>query len=283
MGRGSAATLGVTVAAILLAMAVGRPADARLERLQHASVSVSKNGSGTGRVVSRGIFRAVNRDGPVARIIIGAILLVLFAMKLGLRRIAELRVDQREVVMRIAQIGCLDERRAIRVGRFGELPRILEYQRKVEEQRRVAAAPHQAFPIDRLGIAELPALVQQPAEIRVGAEVRGIRRDRLAIQANPRDEAQLAATLGWLDRADEARKLLVQMEQVARETRTSQNALRLALAYAALGDDARATQHLRPLVERSLSTTRHVLRLDPMWDRVRDQPEFKALLASPSK
>ncbi len=46
------------MAAILLAMAVGRPADARLERLQHASVSVSKNGSGTGRVVSRGTVEA---------------------------------------------------------------------------------------------------------------------------------------------------------------------------------------------------------------------------------
>ena len=58
MGRGSAATVGVTVAAILLAMAVGNPADARLDRLQHASVSVSKSGSGSGRVVSRGTVEA---------------------------------------------------------------------------------------------------------------------------------------------------------------------------------------------------------------------------------
>jgi hypothetical protein len=41
------------VASILLAMTVGSPADARVDRLQHASVSVSKSGSGTGRVVSR--------------------------------------------------------------------------------------------------------------------------------------------------------------------------------------------------------------------------------------
>ena len=58
MGRGSAATVGVTVAAILIAMAVGRPAEARLDRLQHASVSVSKSGSGSGRVVSRGTVEA---------------------------------------------------------------------------------------------------------------------------------------------------------------------------------------------------------------------------------
>jgi len=58
MARGSAATVGVTVAAILIAMAVGRPAEARLDRLQHASVSVSKSGSGSGRVVSRGTVEA---------------------------------------------------------------------------------------------------------------------------------------------------------------------------------------------------------------------------------
>ena len=51
--RTAAAAL-VAVGAILCAMAVGHPAEARQDRVQHGSVSVSKSGSGSGRVVSRG-------------------------------------------------------------------------------------------------------------------------------------------------------------------------------------------------------------------------------------
>ena len=54
MGLRTAAAALVAVGATLLTMTVGGPADARPDRLQHASVSVSKGGSGTGRVVSRG-------------------------------------------------------------------------------------------------------------------------------------------------------------------------------------------------------------------------------------
>jgi hypothetical protein len=38
--------------------------------------------------------------------------------------------------------------------------------------------------------------------------------------------------------------------------------------------------YLRPMLNRSPRVTDHTLRLDPLWDKLRGQSEFEALLAN---
>jgi serine/threonine-protein kinase len=53
-----------------------------------------------------------------------------------------------------------------------------------------------------------------------------------------------------------------------------------AQVYALVGDKARALQTIRELLAHPGLLTREVLRLDPVWDSLRDLPEFQQLLAA---
>ena len=95
------------------------------------------------------------------------------------------------------------------------------------------------------------------------------------------EQAQLAVTLAWLGRTDEAARLVVPIEAVARERTNWSLAHMLAIYHTALGDASRAVPYLRLMLNRSAYLTDHTLRLDPLWDKLRGQSEFEALLTDP--
>jgi Flp pilus assembly protein TadD len=106
---------------------------------------------------------------------------------------------------------------------------------------------------------------------------------RREVQDHPNDvfyQIQLATTLAWLDRRDEAAREIAPGESAWREQMTSNHALHLARYYAALGDSAGAVPLLRLSVDRLPSTSKWMLKLHPWWDKLRGQPEFEALLAA---
>jgi TolB-like protein/Flp pilus assembly protein TadD len=113
-------------------------------------------------------------------------------------------------------------------------------------------------------------------------------RQRLQVTpGNQNDQAALAATLAWLGRREEAAKLIAPIEAQVRESppRVSGFApdhlriLYLSYYYAGLGEAAPAVSYLRQLLNRRELLTSKTIPLDPWWDKIREQPEFVALLA----
>jgi tetratricopeptide (TPR) repeat protein len=100
------------------------------------------------------------------------------------------------------------------------------------------------------------------------------------------DHAFLGYTLAWLGRAEEAAREIAPFASQYREEPSTRRAGLLATYHAALGDAAGAAPYLRYALENGANGgyggfTVHLLRLDPMWDRLRGQPEFEALLKEP--
>jgi len=91
-------------------------------------------------------------------------------------------------------------------------------------------------------------------------------------------QLELAVTLARLGQRAEAESLVAKIEPAWREELSMQRAFKLAQFYASLGDAAKATDYLRPLLDRGFYSTRHVLRRDPWWDKIRDSAQFTALL-----
>jgi hypothetical protein len=89
--------------------------------------------------------------------------------------------QQREVVVRFRQIRVLVEGGAIHDGGGARPLQVFEQQREIEEQRLVPTAARKAFPVRRLCVRQRAAFVQQPAEVRVRRDGRGVRVDRLPI------------------------------------------------------------------------------------------------------
>jgi len=98
---------------------------------------------------------------------------------------------------------------------------------------------------------------------------------------NQRTVMEIAITLAWLGRADDAAREAGPIEAAWREELTATRARILALYYAALGDAAKAAPYLRRGLNTSVFFTSKTLPLDPWWDKLRGQPEFDALLADP--
>jgi tetratricopeptide (TPR) repeat protein len=97
------------------------------------------------------------------------------------------------------------------------------------------------------------------------------------------DHAHLGYTLARLGRAEEAAREIAPFASRYREEPSTGRANLLATYHAALGDAAGAAPYLRDALENGTTGgyggfTVHLLRLDPMWDRLRGQPEFEALL-----
>jgi Flp pilus assembly protein TadD len=97
------------------------------------------------------------------------------------------------------------------------------------------------------------------------------------------DQAGLAITLGWLGQQAEAARLMTPLESVARETGQPLQMLYVAYYYAGLADAVRTADALRLVLDRRELVTVKTLPLDPWWDKVRDDPRFKALCAAPTE
>jgi len=101
------------------------------------------------------------------------------------------------------------------------------------------------------------------------------------------DHAYLAYTLARIGRAEEAAREIGPYASRYREEPSTRRASFLATYHAALGDAAGAAPYLRYVHENGSNGgyggfTVHLLRLDPMWDRLRGKPEFEALLTGQS-
>ena len=96
-----------------------------------------------------------------------------------------------------------------------------------------------------------------------------------------RYQAELAITLAWLGRRDEAAKIIAMVEPLWREAPTFWTPETLALYYGAMGDAKRASPYLKATIDRSPFWSRRVMPLDPWWDKLRGQPEFDALVKTP--
>jgi hypothetical protein len=106
---------------------------------------------------------------------------------------------------------------------------------------------------------------------------------RERIRLDPRSQnyrMHLALTLAWLGRGKEAAEEVTPIEAAWKEQLTPFRAARLARHFAALGDAPQAMAYLRQAVNRQVQYTDQEMRLDPFLDRVRDTPEFAALLTA---
>ncbi len=109
-------------------------------------------------------------------------------------------------------------------------------------------------------------------------------RQRLSDDPNSQSRAvELATTLAWLGRTDEALQLVAPAEAAAREEPSRQRSRPLAYFYAALGDAAKAVPYLRHSLNQSVFLTSRTLVLDPWYDKLRGQPEFEAFLKEAGK
>jgi len=100
-------------------------------------------------------------------------------------------------------------------------------------------------------------------------------RQRLRDDPNNRERysGQLAMTLVWLGRTEEAAQWIAPVQSAARDEMTGERAGALARYYGALGDAREAVRYLQ---RRSSSAAD--LRFNPWWDKVRAAPEFQAEL-----
>ena len=101
--------------------------------------------------------------------------------------------------MRFGQVGRLLQRLAVHVGGVGRAVRVLEHDREVEQQRRVAPAVREAVPIYDLGVVVLLACVQQAAEVRVCADMLRIDRQRPPIELDRCDGVRFLGRTGLVE------------------------------------------------------------------------------------
>ncbi|MBX3738800.1 MAG: tetratricopeptide repeat protein [Candidatus Didemnitutus sp.] len=110
-----------------------------------------------------------------------------------------------------------------------------------------------------------------------------LRQQAAEAPGNPFRQAGLAITLARVGKREEALALMEKIEPAWREELTRSRPMVLAQFYASLGDAPKAVEYLRLIVDRSVYSTRHILRRDPWWDKIRESAEFKAFLAEPAK
>lgn len=111
----------------------------------------------------------------------------------------------------------------------------------------------------------------------------GVIRGRL--KENPGDlglQWELACTLAWLDRAEEAERTFAPIEAAWREEMNPVRAAAIAHYAAARGDGAKAALYLAAGLNSQPTFTRHTLPRDPWFDLVRDHPDVQRVLATPA-
>jgi TolB-like protein/Flp pilus assembly protein TadD len=90
--------------------------------------------------------------------------------------------------------------------------------------------------------------------------------------------AQVFAGLGQKDAAIRHINAAVRQPEVTRDALLGAYGRPIARVYAMLGDAENAVRYARPLMQPPVFLTAHEIRLDPGWDRVRDDPRVRALL-----
>jgi tetratricopeptide (TPR) repeat protein len=95
---------------------------------------------------------------------------------------------------------------------------------------------------------------------------------------NPFTAVEIAISLAWLGRTEEAAREVEPIEAAWREELNPARARMLALYYAALGDAAKAAPYLRAGLNTQVFLTTLTLPRDPWFDKLRGQPEFEAVL-----
>lgn len=93
---------------------------------------------------------------------------------------------------------------------------------------------------------------------------------------------ELACTLAWLGRAEEADRTFAPIEAAWREEMIPFRAARIALYAAARGDGAKTALHLPAALNCHPTFTRHTLPRDPWFDLVREHPDVQRVLATPA-
>ncbi len=112
----------------------------------------------------------------------------------------------------------------------------------------------------------------------------GVIRERL--KETPDDlrlQWELACTLAWLGRAEEADRIFAPIEAAWREEMIPPRSARIADYAAARGDGAKAAVHLAAGLDSHPAFTRHTLAKDPWYDLVRDHPDVQRVLATPDR
>jgi Flp pilus assembly protein TadD len=105
---------------------------------------------------------------------------------------------------------------------------------------------------------------------------------RERLRENPADTLltfDLATTLAWLGRAEEADALFAPLEAAWREELGPMRAMQAAHYHAARGDGAKVAAYLPKALDSSVTFTRHTFPLDPWFDGVRDHAEVRRVLA----
>jgi hypothetical protein len=93
---------------------------------------------------------------------------------------------------------------------------------------------------------------------------------------------QLAKILAWIGEKETALKEAQRATQLLSESKDAfggpEIAEQVAEVHAILGDDDRAIEILSGLLSRPSAITVQILKVNPMWDRLRSDPRFQALL-----
>jgi tetratricopeptide (TPR) repeat protein len=113
-------------------------------------------------------------------------------------------------------------------------------------------------------------------EWRVAEQV--LRQRLVTAPQDPLLNAQLAITLAWQGRDEEATQIMRPLELAWSEKLDAFSSNWLARFYAARGDATQAAPFLKHALNQNTFLTDHLLPLDPWWDKLRGQPEFDALL-----
>ncbi|MBI4623893.1 MAG: toll/interleukin-1 receptor domain-containing protein [Verrucomicrobia bacterium] len=198
------------------------------------------------------------------------------AMRAQLDQLERLPLSERteDRAVFIAMWGALLERKPGRVVAAGTLTAKSYFEDTVVPRRPKDWALALAHRLD--GKDNLARLDWQKAE----SVLRQRQRDDPNSQTYP---VELAATLAWLGRLEEAAREVAPIEAAWREELNPPRARALAWYYGAVGDAAKAAPFLRRALNSGVFTTAPALRLDPWWDKLRGQAEFDALIKEPRK
>jgi Flp pilus assembly protein TadD len=254
--------------------------------LLHYDLAMTFANYGTTAVTPADVTAAIEQlDAGIAAQPLGSLLLLkaalvagcrgdLPAMRAQLDQLEKLPLAERteDRAVFIAMWGGLLERNSRRVVAAGTLTAKNYFEDTVVPRRSKDWALALAHRLD--GKENLARLDWQKAE----SVLRQRQREDSNNQTYP---VELAATLAWLGRKDEAAREVAPIEAAWREELTPPRARTLALFYGAVGDAAKAAPYLRRAIVSSVFTTAYALRLDPWWDKLRGQPEFEALLKEP--
>ena len=101
------------------------------------------------------------------------------------------------------------------------------------------------------------------------------------LDAAPDFVAFLGFVHGRIGHRDEAQQALEELRMMSQSRRVSP--MFFALIAVGLGENGRAIEHLRQLVEEYPSSVIGSLKVDPHWDNLRSDPRFVALIEKAGK